>query len=224
MRFKIVSDLRKRIKDKSGERVALLTGTIRGFERDRLVSDNPVYGQMLNHETRPSETVYLVSTSAGEVGIDIDADHMICDLAPLDSMIQRLGRVNRRGGHQREARVDVVCVEEQKTRASDFDRAVVKTLEIFKRWEEESRGSLDASPRNVRKLIDSLSPEELEGAFLPKPEMREVTDILLDAWSLTSVDDMPGRPEVAPYLHWGYGRPSRNIYRVAEGSESIQPI
>ena len=199
---KIASDLGKRIKDKSGERVALLTGTIRGFERDRLVAKDAVYQQMLNPESKPSETVYLVSTSAGEVGIDIDADHMVCDLVPLDSMIQRLGRVNRRGGHQREAQVDVLWIEEQVTRRpSEFEKAAAKTLEILRRWEEGSDGSLNVSPRNVRDMIDSLSSEDRADAFSPKPEIREVTDILLDAWSLTSVDDMPGRPEVAPYLH-----------------------
>ncbi len=201
---KIAKDLKKRTNDNSDKRVALLTGTIRGYERDCLVTENAVYRQMLNPESMPSETVYLVSTSAGEVGIDIDADQMVCDVAPLDSMIQRLGRVNRRGGHQREAHVDVLWTEEQTNpgqRSSEFARSMAKTLEILRRWVEESDGSLDASPRNVRGLIDSLSSEEREEAFSPKPEIREVTDILLDAWSLTSVDDMPGRPEVGLYLH-----------------------
>ena len=196
---KIVKDLEKRIKDES--RVALLTGTMRGYERDRLVTKDPVYRQMLNPESKSSETVYLVSTSAGEVGIDIDADQMVCDVVPLDSMIQRLGRVNRRGGHQREARVDVVWIEEQAARPSEFEKAVAKTLEILRRWVEASDGLFDASPRNVRGLIGGLSRGEREGAFSPKPEIRAVTDILMDAWSLTSVDDMPGRPEVAEYLH-----------------------
>jgi hypothetical protein len=40
---------------------------------------------------------FLVATSAGEVGIDVDSDHMACDLVPWERMIQRLGRVNRRG-------------------------------------------------------------------------------------------------------------------------------
>ena len=201
---KIASDLKKRTNDKSDERVALLTGTIRGYERDQLVTENAIYRQMLNSESKPSETVYLVSTSAGEVGIDIDADQMVCDIAPLDSMIQRLGRVNRRGGHQREARVDVVWIEEQANpgeRASDYQKAVAKTLEIFQRWVEESDGSLDASPRNVRGLISCLGSEDRKGAFSPEPDTRQVTDILLDAWSLTSVDDMPGLPEIGPYLH-----------------------
>ena len=51
----------------------------------------------------------LVSTSAGEVGFDLNADHMICEAAPLESMIQRLGRVNRRG--YGDAKVDVYSVK-----------------------------------------------------------------------------------------------------------------
>ena len=34
--------------------------------------------------------------SAGEVGLDLDADHMVCDLVTWERMVQRLGRVNRR--------------------------------------------------------------------------------------------------------------------------------
>ncbi|MEI6251713.1 MAG: hypothetical protein WCP30_02805, partial [Mycobacteriaceae bacterium] len=51
-------------------------------------------------------TVYLVCTSAGEVGINISADHLVCDLATFDSMAQRFGRVNRFGDG--DARVDVL--------------------------------------------------------------------------------------------------------------------
>ena len=43
------------------------------------------------------QPVFLISTSAGEVGFNLNANHMVCDVAPLDSMIQHLGRVNRRG-------------------------------------------------------------------------------------------------------------------------------
>ncbi len=67
------------------ERVALLTGTIRGCERDRLV-DKPVLRALLG-EGDPvpvARTVYLVSTSAGEVGADFDADHLVRDATTLD--------------------------------------------------------------------------------------------------------------------------------------------
>jgi CRISPR-associated endonuclease/helicase Cas3 len=75
--------------------VVLLTGTIRGWERDKLVERDEFKRFLKN--AGPGETVYLVCTSAGEVGIDISADHMVCDLSTFDSMAQRFGRVNRYG-------------------------------------------------------------------------------------------------------------------------------
>jgi CRISPR-associated endonuclease/helicase Cas3 len=38
-----------------------------------------------------------VATAAGEVGVDINSDHMVSDLVAWERMVQRLGRVNRRG-------------------------------------------------------------------------------------------------------------------------------
>ena len=80
------------------ERVAVLTGTLRGQERSAVVG-RAVWRRFLpdRERTRALASVYLVMTSAGEVGVDIDADHAVTDLVMLDSMIQRLGRVNRAG-------------------------------------------------------------------------------------------------------------------------------
>jgi len=188
-----------------GDRVALLTGTIRGHERDKLVKQNRVYQALLNPGPPVEQTVYLVSTSAGEVGIDIDADHLVCDLATLDSMVQRLGRVNRRGGENRIARVDVVVQSPEPgsgDKVSEFDQAVLTTQKILSRWTKASSDGVDVSPRNLRSLIEGLKEDEKTKAFSPKPQVPPLTDILLDAWSLTSITaPTPGRPEVAAYLH-----------------------
>ena len=197
----VESKLRRKLK--TDQRIALLTGTIRGYERDSLATGNPVYQQFLHQEgVLLAETMYLISTSAGEVGIDIDADHMVCDMTTLDSIIQRLGRVNRRGGEGRVAQVDVVWTGEDEN--ANKDKAVAKTLEILRRWTQENlheEGTVNASPRNVRQLVEKLDNQELEESFSPKPSIPPLSDILLDAWSLTGVNKMPGRPEVAEYLH-----------------------
>ena len=197
----VESKLRKKLKD--DQRTALLTGTVRGYERDNLAKANPAYRWFLHQENgSPAEAVYLISTSAGEVGIDIDADHMVCDMTTLDSMIQRLGRVNRRGGEGRVAHVDVVWTGDDQN--AKKDRAVAKTLEVLLRWTQENLkegGTVNASPRNVRQLTENLDDQDLEVSFSPKPAVPPLSDILLDSWSLTSVNNMPGRPEVAGYLH-----------------------
>jgi CRISPR-associated endonuclease/helicase Cas3 len=78
--------------------VEVLTGTIRGKERDDLVT-KPVFARFMPERPTNAEPgpVFLVCTSAGEVGVNISADHLICDLSTFESMAQRFGRVNRFG-------------------------------------------------------------------------------------------------------------------------------
>lgn len=199
----VVKELKRHLGEGSDNRVALLTGTIRGHERDKLVSNDPVYQAMLDPEIAPDATVYLVSTSAGEVGIDIDADHVVCDLTTLDSMIQRLGRVNRRGGRYREANVDIVWQPSQAdpNRPRGFALAVAATLEHLRSWSEHSGMAINLSPGNLRSLLKSMSMDDRDAAFTPKPPTVPVDDVLFDDWSMTSVSDVPGRPPVSSYLH-----------------------
>ncbi len=191
--------------DVGGDRTQLLTGTIRGYERDKFVQ-TPVYQEFLTPSASVHRTVYLVSTSAGEVGIDIDADHLVCDLTTLDSLIQRLGRVNRRGGQGKAACVDMVAQPQSADRKgalSEFQKAMNATLSILKDWAASASGDgVDVSPRNLRALLENLNADRKEKAFSPRAGATSLTDIVLDTWSLTTINGrMPGRPEVAAYLH-----------------------
>ena len=103
---KSVRDIAEKIAKEIGQkRVTALTGTLRGFERDQMLRNSSIYRAFL-HSENVEQSVYLVANAAGEVGLDLDADHLICDLQPADRFIQRLGRVNRRG--KRSADVHVV--------------------------------------------------------------------------------------------------------------------
>jgi CRISPR-associated endonuclease/helicase Cas3 len=184
------------------KRVQVLTGTLRGLERDRLIKDDGVFARFLRKAPLEGETVYLICTSAGEVGIDISADHMVCDLTPLDSLMQRLGRVNRRG--EGAAQVDVVYESDPEPKGIDraFEKARWKTLEILQKLpacEWAGDGRLDASPLSLRNL--KVSEGERRAAFTPTPVILPVSDILFDSWALTTIrGKLPGRPPVEPYL------------------------
>ncbi|MGA3115760.1 MAG: type I-U CRISPR-associated helicase/endonuclease Cas3 [Syntrophobacteraceae bacterium] len=204
---KIAYELGKKLGKPSRPRIRLLTGTMRGYERDRLVQKDPVYRAFLKHDLKVPETVYLVSTSAGEVGIDLDADHLVSDLTTLDSMIQRLGRVNRRGGEERVAVVDIVEQkaeekEGKEKKESRFDQAAKVTLAVLRGRLQKNDEAPNASPRSLRELLNGLNDNEKITAFAPMPSMQQMTDIMLDAWSLTSImKSIPGRPDIAPFLH-----------------------
>ncbi|HEX4077754.1 MAG TPA: type I-U CRISPR-associated helicase/endonuclease Cas3 [Rhizomicrobium sp.] len=173
--------------------VALLTGTLRGHERDELARCDLKYF-LANAQRAPLEqTRYLVATSAGEVGVNLDADHLICDLTTLDSMIQRIGRVNRLGRDDTKfvARIDILDApgdgeDEDARRAT---RLVLQSLP------EAEHGGRDGSPSALRRISTS-------GTFSKEPRVLKITPILLDKWALTSIrGDMPGRPAVDPWLH-----------------------
>ncbi len=175
---------------KAKRSVQTLTGTMRGKERDDLIEDK-TFARFLPKppEDATAGTVYLVCTSAGEVGVNISADHLVCDLSTFEGMAQRFGRVNR-FGNRTETEIHVI-------HPIEFDEEVyaqrrLKTLDFLR----ELNG--DASPAALGKL----DAEKCLAAFAPTPTILPTSDILFDAWALTSIDvQLPGRPEVGPYLH-----------------------
>jgi CRISPR-associated endonuclease/helicase Cas3 len=199
--------------------MATLTGTMRGLERARLSDPrhekgSRVFARFLHRPKSDAPnteqwkiepqlgTVFLVCTSAGEVGVDMSGDHLICDLTTLDSMMQRLGRVNRRG--ETESLVEVIYETDSDAKATStaYEAARQQTRSLL-----ESRlplsgddTSRNASPLALRQM--NLTDDERAAGFAPMPIILPTTDILFDAWSLTSIRDrMPGRPHVEPYLH-----------------------
>lgn len=203
---KQVIDIREALVSKNKEylaRIALLTGTMRGLERDELVTpptaenqhERQVMQLFLNADNVSSQPgCFLISTSAGEVGFDLNADHLIGDEAPLDSWIQRLGRVNRRGKGDAAVVLVKASVAADKT---DFERACTTTTQLF----TQHLNGKDVSPQALATFRKSLTHDKNIQASSPRPTLVDLSDILLDAWSLTSITErMPGRPEVGPWL------------------------
>lgn len=197
---KIAEALKKDLDEKEhGKRVSLLTGQIRGHERDLLLEREGM--QSFLGKSAPKETVYLVATAAGEVGINLHADHMVCDLTTLDSMIQRLGRVNRFGDRDDTL---ISCIYEEALRerlkipAGDESDPLAVTLGILQRGCTDGGVTMDVSPASLGRLLETIDARK---AFSPPPEMYPLTDILLDLWSQTSVSSIPARPEPEAWLH-----------------------
>jgi CRISPR-associated endonuclease/helicase Cas3 len=177
-------------------KVALLTGTMRGQERDDLVAKNPVFQCFLASKDRAknvepaSGTVFLVATSAGEVGVNFSADDLVCDLSTYESMAQRFGRVNRFGEFDD---TEIIVVHE-----TDFDTK--KPLEAARERTVALLNDLgdSASPA----ALAALPADARAAAFSPPPTLRVTTDIQFDAWAFTSIrESISARPPIAPYLH-----------------------
>lgn len=137
---------------------------------------------------RPVDHAFLFATSAGEVGVDLDADHMVADVVAWERMVQRLGRVNRRG--ERDA--DVVLVADPE---SPWSGPVRELVSLLPRIGDAS----DGSPLALGDLAGD-HPDRVRAASTPEPLYPALTRPLLDAWAMTSLREHTGRPEVQPWL------------------------
>ncbi len=214
----VEADLAKRIdrdKDRFGKGVKLtelLVGERRYRERLFMTGDqnleipaSPIFARF-EPGARPgpaAQPAFLVATSAGEVGIDVDADDLVCDLVAWERMVQRLGRVNRRSDPG-EARVAVIPVAKEKEAEDDIPDEVLGLYcspfdSLF--WPNGEDGAKDASPSSLRQLkeIPALSAV-LDAASTPEPLRPPLTRPALESWSLTTLDQHAGRPKVQPWL------------------------
>lgn len=247
---KQLEELRK--KDKFDCVINLLVGGRRVKERQNLtdwLNDNGFLAGSLKNSNKPA---FLIATSAGEVGIDLDADHMVCDLVAYERMVQRFGRVNRRGEKQAQIKViaippklpsgkqpaalDLTEPEPPVEPAENADKAALKqykqdqktfdkALKAYQKAQEEHAQAIasyqqtakaflsyqaqlkvieqlegDASPGAIIALKRKIPSQQLAAATSEEPLRPSLTRALVDAWSMTSLEQHAARPEVEPWL------------------------
>lgn len=163
---------------RAGLKATLLTGTMRGFERDELVKSDQIFKRFLEPEPG-EEPVWLVSTSAGEVGINISSERMITRLVEADHLLQRFGRLNRFGGDRGEAHVVYAPPKEEK---------LIGTVDYL--------GTLD-SDISCHNLWTHRPPRD---ACDDTPKLARLEQRLIDIWAQTTYWDK-FVPPVEPWLH-----------------------
>jgi len=185
---------------------ALLVGARRVFERNQVADWLAEHGFHGEHEA-PKPGV-LFATSAGEVGVDLDAQHMVCDVVAFERMVQRLGRVNRRGKHT--SYVDVVPMkkvekkakekkEDEDGEASTEEANLGLVIELLTSLEARADERRNLSPQALRDL-QKAHPAQVAAASTPTPLHPAVTRPLVEAWAMTSLEEHTARPKVDPWL------------------------
>lgn len=179
-------------------RIELLVGARRVHERETARENLRKLGFLPGEQGSEAlqASTFLIATSAGEVGVDLDADIMIADAVPYERMAQRLGRVNRRG--DKNATAQVVVFEPQEPAKDDREARARATLDLLRALPRTDAG-FDASPAALSALRAKL-PHQVAEASSPAPLRPALTKPLVEAWSMTSLKTHTGRPEVAPWL------------------------
>ncbi|MEN9892251.1 MAG: hypothetical protein RLY78_2546, partial [Pseudomonadota bacterium] len=174
----------------------LFVGGRRVHEREAAAERLTTLGFVAGSADVASVPAVVVATAAGEVGVDLDASDAVADIVAWERMVQRLGRVNRRGLGQ--ASVMLVPVSDP---AEEVAPRHAASLALLERLPRTLDAALDGSPAALVALKQQPDVADLLiAASTPAPLYPPLKRAVVDAWAMTSLDVHTGRPEVAPWL------------------------
>lgn len=185
-------------------RVVLITGRQR--EVDRAILWENWRERIEAGRDRQPEPVFVVATQAIEVGADLDFSALVTESASIDALIQRLGRLNRRGRWP-SARALVVHPSDANDDDPIYGSARVATWQWLceqipaqrltaKARELDFEHVIDASPGAIDRLSRS-APGTLRTEPVRVPML---FPHVLDRWVRTSPRPLDA-PETGPFLH-----------------------
>jgi CRISPR-associated endonuclease/helicase Cas3 len=132
------------------------------------------------HEFNTSnKACIVVTTQVVEVSLDISFDLMITETAPLDALIQRFGRVNRKRSHETIGKLKPVYVIQP---PADAKEAKPYDLDILQSSFEILPNGEVLHERDLQKKIDKVFPEidvmDIETHSIFKKDKRIIIDYL----------------------------------------------
>jgi len=193
------------------EQVHLIIGAMRPIDRDKqtdalrkLIST----GANRDGITTP---IFVVATQCIEVGADYDFDILVTEAAPLDSLIQRFGRLNRAG---RPIRADAHIIMRgdrvKDDKQLDSDDKAFKTIDpiygnaMSRTWNwltsvsDDNRVDFGIAPlKNLAATIDNEQRQKMSTESSQAPVLMPAH---LDLLSQTSINPWPD-PDVSLWLH-----------------------
>lgn len=191
-------------KGEHGGSVALLTGRMREFDRDRWNASWLLQFESGAPRAPDAGPTFLVATQAIEVGADIDLDAIVTESAALDALLQRLGRLNRRG---RPIEGRAVVVHDMSVTDDDpvYGAARTKTWTWLSTLappapEGEILKGIDVSPAAVSELLSTLADDERAAMSSPPVTVPLMTPRRLATLARTSPAPVPDLP-VTPFLY-----------------------
>ncbi|MBM3267884.1 MAG: type I-U CRISPR-associated helicase/endonuclease Cas3 [Candidatus Sericytochromatia bacterium] len=206
--------------------VTLLTGRMRPLDRDEVLRELRPAVQTGRSRRYDSPKRVIVGTQCIEAGADFDFDALVTEAASLDSLRQRLGRVDRLGEYKM---AEGVIIYDKSTKDDPiYGRAIAETVKWFKGQEKERPKKLKDELKKLKDEAKKLNCEtklqaeaqiarmamvdfgvlalevpagdEQTKLLAPRPNAPMLLPAYLDLWAQTS--PAPRQvPDVSLWLH-----------------------
>lgn len=169
----------------------LLTGRIRPYDRDELLKE---YRDRISAipDVPKRKPLIVVATQTIEAGADLDFDALVTEIAPIDCLVQRFGRLNRVGNHKNPVEGTILHPKRTREGVGIYGEAPEQTWKWLS--EHATDGKLNFSANAFR--TRDIPPH----CISPTPNAPLLLPAHLDAWVQTNPEPAED-PDVAPFLH-----------------------
>ncbi|MFF8990904.1 type I-U CRISPR-associated helicase/endonuclease Cas3 [Streptomyces sp. NPDC014983] len=190
----------------------LLIGRSRSADRELLLRSAHLTELLNGVKQDRARPLVVVATQTVEVGLDASVAGMITEASSAASMIQRLGRLDRKGEYELAPAIVVRAHAPENpaeipvygaaaahtwnwltTHTSVLDEADITSAEL----QEALAAGLLVNPTTLPTLLNGVDTESLNVAA---PRIPVVHRTLLDSWARTEPTPVPDQP-TAPFLH-----------------------
>jgi CRISPR-associated endonuclease/helicase Cas3 len=190
------------------DHLALLIGPSRPLERDERLRSVLPRVEANRSAAAESQPLIVVATQCIEAGADFDFDAMVSEVAPLDCLRQRFGRLNRTGRLETALGVVIASDEQVRARAEPdpvYGGSLTATWGLLTK-NAEVRGKGKSKSAWIDFGISSADAwlpkekEELESYLAPRPDAPVMMPAFVRQWSCTSPVPVAD-PDIALFLH-----------------------
>ncbi len=191
----------------------LAIGRCRNIDRDS--SRDEWWGKARADRTRELDAagLVIVATQTIEVGADLDVDCLLSEIAPLDALIQRFGRVDRLG---RVGETRSWIVRQPTRSAAEANRVYGAAADRTWEWLQTEMGfateidfGLRAMAERLARLDGRGNSTRLADLMAPVAPAAEIYNEVLHQLARTNPEPMPDHP-ITTYLH-GIQQPQLSV-------------
>ena len=150
--------------------VILLTGRVRPVERDALIRQ---FRARLEGREKGQRPLLVVATQCIEAGADFDFDGLVTQIAPLDALAQRFGRLARSGERDGKAAPAVIVALPEDLKAKDdpvYGDRMKATWEWLQRHATAPPPGKSGNRKGVEEAMLDLGPDSLAKLIRDDPE------------------------------------------------------
>src|SRR5262249_46080343 len=133
-----------------------------------------------------------------EAGADLDVDALVTEIAPLDSLRQRFGRLDRLG-IRRESRA-VILTPKGREGWKPLERIYGDAPRTTKVWLDQLKGEIDFGIDALQPALDAAAADNISTLLAPRQEAPILLSPYAELWAMTSPAPS-ATPESALFLH-----------------------